>query len=50
VPGALEGNLLDPDTPLPRRVNEANLTRDQDGTPVFQVYRPQGSRFYVQDQ
>ena len=48
--GPLEGNLVPPDTPLPARVHEANLTRDRDGNPVFQVYRPEGSRFYAQDE
>ena len=38
------------DTPLPTRVHEANLTRDRDGKAVFQVYRPEGSRFYAQDE
>ena len=48
--GPLEGNVLEPDTPLPTRVHEANLTRDADGKAVFQVYRPEGSRFYAQDE
>jgi len=48
--GPLEGNLLEPGTPLPGRVHEANLTRDEAGNPVFQVYRPEGSRFYAQDE
>ena len=38
------------DTPLPTRVHEANMTRDRDGKAVFQVYRPEGSRFYAQDE
>ena len=48
--GPLEGNVLEPGTPLPARVHEANLTRDRDGKAVFQVYRPEGSRFYAQDE
>ena len=42
--------MLEADTPLPTRVHEANLTRDRDGKAVFQVYRPEGSRFYAQDE
>jgi hypothetical protein len=46
----LVGNLLEEGSPLPATVHEANLTHDRDGRPVFQVYRPEGSRFYVQDE
>ncbi|MGB8381393.1 MAG: hypothetical protein WCG47_09105, partial [Dermatophilaceae bacterium] len=47
-PGPLEGQLLPPGQPLPAKVHESNVTYDRDGKPVFQVYRPEGSRFYAQ--
>ena len=48
--GRWKATCWTPDTPLPTRVHEANMTRDADGKAVFQVYRPEGSRFYAQDE
>jgi hypothetical protein len=45
----LEGDVLAEGARLPKGVHEANLTHDRDGKPVFQVYRPEGSQFYAQD-
>ena len=32
--GPLEGKVLEPGTPLPTRVHEANMTRDRDGNAI----------------
>ena len=48
--GVLEGRPLQDGEQLPGNVHESNLTVDKDGNRVFEVYRPQGSRFYAQDE
>ncbi|MGB8381798.1 MAG: hypothetical protein WCG47_11195, partial [Dermatophilaceae bacterium] len=49
-PGPLVGRPLEEGERLPADIHEANLTVDKDGNRVFEVYRPQGSRFYAQDE
>ena len=48
--GPLVGRPLQEGERLPADIHEANLTVDKDGNRVFEVYRPQGSRFYAQDE